>query len=71
MLFKIITFIVVAAPIVLFLRAILFRRSTRWSAALKELKQRIDFAVTFFLWVAACVVVMVFGKMIWTWWSGS
>jgi hypothetical protein len=69
MLFKLIVFIAAAIPLVLFLRSIFFQRPTRWSAALKELKQRIDFAVTFFLWVAAGVVVIVFGRLIWTWWT--
>jgi hypothetical protein len=71
MLFKIFMFAVAAMPIVLFLRTTVFRRSTRWNVAVKELKQRIDFAVTFFLWVAASLVVIVFGRMIWTWWSGT
>jgi hypothetical protein len=69
MLFKIIAFIAAAIPIVLFVRAMLFRRPTRISEGVKEFKKQVDFAVWLFLVLVGLVVAAAAVKIIWTWWS--
>jgi hypothetical protein len=69
MTFKIIAFIAAAIPLVLFVRAMFFRRPTRWSAGLKEFKKQVDFAVWIFVVLVGCVVAFAAGKLIWTWWT--
>lgn len=69
MIFKIIAFIAAAVPIVLFLRAMFFRRPTRISAGFAEFKKQADLAVSIFLVLIACVVAVGFGKLAWTWWA--
>jgi hypothetical protein len=69
MLFKIIAFIAASIPLVLFLRSIFFRRPTRFSGAMREFKQQLDFAVSIFLGLIGCVVVFAIARLIWTWWA--
>jgi hypothetical protein len=69
MLFKIIAFIAAALPIILFLRSVLFRRPTRFSAALKEFKKEVDFAITVFLVLVGITVAYALGKLLWVWWT--
>jgi Na+/H+-dicarboxylate symporter len=68
MIFKIIAFIAAAIPIVLFIRSIFFRRTTRIDDSLKEFKKQANLAVTIFLFLIGCVVVLALGKLAWTWW---
>ena len=69
MLFKIIAFIAAAIPIVLFVRAVFFRRSTRLGEGMKEFKKQLDLAVWIFLGLVGCVVAFAAGKLAWTWWA--
>ncbi len=69
MLFKIIAFIAAAVPIVLFVRAVFFRRSTRLGEGVKEFKKQLDLAVWIFLGLVGCVVAFAAGKLAWTWWT--
>jgi hypothetical protein len=69
MIFKIIAFIAAAIPIVLFIRAIFFKRSTRINDSVKEFKKQANLAVTIFLVLIGCVVALAAGKLIWTWWA--
>jgi len=69
MLFKIIAFIAAAVPIVLFVRAMFFRRPTRLSANFQEFKKQANFAVSALLFLIACVVAAGIGKLAWTWWG--
>jgi hypothetical protein len=69
MIFKIMAFIAAAIPIVLFIRAIFFRRTTRISDGLKEFKKQANLAVSIFLFLVGCVVVVAAGKLVWTWWT--
>jgi hypothetical protein len=68
MLFKIIAFIAAAIPIFLFVRAVFFKRSTRLNDSLKEFKKQGNLAVSIFLVLIGCVVVLAAAKLIWTWW---
>jgi len=69
MLLKIIAFIAAAIPLILFVRSVFVRRSTRASEALTEFKKRVNLAVTIFLCLIGCVVVFAVGKLAWTWWT--
>jgi hypothetical protein len=69
MLFKIIAFIAAAIPIVLFVRAMLFRRPTRLNANFQEFKKQANLAVTIFLVLISLVVAFGLGKLAWTWWD--
>ena len=69
MLFKIIAFVAAAIPLILFLRSIFYRRTTRFSAGLKEFKKQIDFAVWIFLVLVGCIVVFALGNLVWAWWT--
>ena len=69
MIFKIIAFIAAAIPIVLFIRSIFFRRTTPINDSLKEFKKQGNLAVTIFLYLIGCVVLLAAGKLAWTWWA--
>ncbi|HEY0441895.1 MAG TPA: hypothetical protein VGD36_17655 [Xanthobacteraceae bacterium] len=69
MLLKIIAFIAAAIPIVLFTRSVFFRRPTRMSEGLQQLKKQADLAVWIFLGLIGCLVAFAAGKLIWTWWA--
>ena len=69
MLLKIIGFLLAAIPVILFLRAIFFRRPNRISTAFAEFKKQIDLAIYIFLGIVGCVVVFALGKIAWTWWT--
>jgi hypothetical protein len=69
MLFKIIAFIAAAIPLFLFLRAMFFRRPTKFGAALKEFKKQVDFGIWIFLGLVGCTIVYAVGKLLWAWLS--
>jgi NADH:ubiquinone oxidoreductase subunit 6 (subunit J) len=69
MIFKIIAFIAAAIPIFLFVRSMFFRRTTRINDGFKEFKKQANLAVSIFLFLIACVVVVAIGKLAWTWWT--
>jgi hypothetical protein len=64
---KIIAFVVAAIPIFLFVRSIFFRRPTRINEGFKEFKKQSDLAVSIFLFLIGCVVLVAAGKLVWTW----
>ncbi len=66
---KLLAFLAAAVPVVLFVRALLFRRPTRLRQNMREFKQQVDFAVSIFLGIVACVVVFALGRVAWAWWS--
>jgi hypothetical protein len=69
MIFKIIAFLAAAIPIFLFIRSVFFRRTTRINESFREFKKHADLAVSIFLFLIGCVVVLAAGKLAWTWWS--
>ena len=69
MIFKIIAFIAAAIPIVLFVRSMFFRRTTKVSEGFKEFKKQANLAVTILLYLIASMVVVALGKLVWTWWT--
>jgi threonine/homoserine/homoserine lactone efflux protein len=62
--YKLIGILVAAAPIVLFLRAILVRHSKKRSQALSDFKRQLDYLVGLLLIVIGCVVAYSIGKLI-------
>lgn len=68
MLLKIIAFIAAAIPVILFVRSVFFRRTTRLGEGVKEFKKQFDVAIWIFLGLVGCVFAIAIGKLIWTWW---
>jgi hypothetical protein len=68
MLFKIIAFIAAAVPLILFVRAVFFQRTTKLGEGMKEFKKQFDLAIWIFLGLIGCIVVFAAGKLLWTWW---
>jgi hypothetical protein len=69
MLFKIMAFVVAAVPIFLFVRSVFFRRTTRVNESLKDFKKQADLAVSIFLFLIGCAVIVTAAKLVWTWWA--
>ena len=69
MILKIIAFLAAAIPLFLFVRSVLFRRTTRINEGLNEFKKRANLAVSIFLFLIGCVVVFAAGKLAWAWWT--
>jgi hypothetical protein len=67
MIFKTMAFVAAAIPIFLFVRSIFFRRPTRLNEGFKEFKKQSDLAVSIFLLLIGCVVILAVGKLIWAW----
>jgi hypothetical protein len=62
-------FVAAAIPIFLFVRSVFFRRTTPINDGLKRFKKQADLAVSIFLLLIGCVVVVAVGKLAWTWWT--
>ena len=62
--FKLIEFLVVAIPVVLFLKTIFFRKGSKFSQALAEFKKQIDYVVWAILFMIACVLIYSLGKLL-------
>ncbi len=69
MLLKLIALASAAIPLILFLRAMLGRRQTRFGSALREAKKQIDLAIYIFIAIIGCLVAFAAGKLVWTWWT--
>jgi hypothetical protein len=69
MLLKLFTLAVAAIPVLLFLRSVLFRRSTRTSQAFAQFKRQVDVAVWLLIGMIGVVGATAFGHIAWTWWT--
>ena len=69
MIFKVMAFIAVAVPIFLFVRAMFSGRATRINNGFKEFKKQTNLAVSIFLFLIGCSVIVAAGKMAWMWWA--
>jgi hypothetical protein len=69
MLFKIIAFVAALIPLILFVRAMFFRRPSRMREGLKEFRTQLDLAVWIFLGLIGCVVLFAAGRLVWSWWT--
>jgi hypothetical protein len=61
---KFIGIIVAILPVVLFLRAIFFSRTSKRSQAVSEFRKQLDFAVSAILFFIGCAVVYALAKVI-------
>ena len=62
--FKLIGILVAAAPLVLFLRAILLRHSKKRAQALSDFRKQLDLAVSLILILIGCAIVYSVAKLI-------
>ncbi len=67
MLFKLIAFIGAALPVILFVRTVLLKRSTRTAASLKAFKRQMDYVLTIFLIAVGCVLAYAVVEIVWSW----
>lgn len=67
MLLKLIAFIGAALPVILFIRTVLLKRSTRTAASLKTFKRQMDYVLTVFLVAVGCVLVYAVAEIVWSW----
>jgi len=68
MLLKIIVFIAAAMPVILLLRSLFFRRSTRFSEGMKTFRKQVDIVVWILLGFIGCAVVVALGRWALTMW---
>ena len=66
--FKLIAFIAAAIPIFLFLKAVIFKRSTALQQSFADFKKQIDYLSWGILAFVACGVVYSVGKLIYSFW---
>ena len=69
MILKIMAFVAAAIPIFLFVRSIFSRRTTRINDGFREFKKQANLAVSIFLFLIGCVVVVTASKLVWSWWT--
>ena len=67
--YKLITILVAAIPIILFLRTIFFRRSTAMKLAVSDFRKQIDYLVWVILLAIGCGIVYSVGKLIYSLWN--
>jgi hypothetical protein len=67
--YKLITILVAAIPIILFLRAIFFGRSKAMKLALSDFKRQADYLLWMILFAIGCGIVYSVGKLIYSFWN--
>ena len=67
MLLKLIAFLVAAMPVILLVRSLFFKRSTRLSEGMREFRRQVDIAVWILLGLIGCVIAFGVAKLIWNW----
>jgi hypothetical protein len=67
--YKLITILAAAIPIILFLRAIFFGRSKAMKLALSDFRKQIDYLVWMILFAIGCGIVYSVGKLIYSLWN--
>jgi hypothetical protein len=67
--YKLITILAAAIPIILFLRAIFFGRSKAMKPAISDFRKQIDYLVWMILFVIGCGIVYSVGKLIYSLWN--
>ena len=66
---KLIALLSAAIPVILFIRAMIGARPTKFGAAWREAKKQVDLGITIFLVIIGCVFVIALGKLAWAWWA--
>ena len=67
--YKLITILVAAIPIILFLRTIFFGRSKAMKLAVSDFRKQIDYLVWVILLAIGCGIVYSVGKLIYSLWN--
>lgn len=67
--FKLIAFLAAAIPVILFVRAMVFKRSTAMQRAFADFRRQIDVLASAILVCVACAVVYSIGKLIYSFWN--
>jgi hypothetical protein len=67
--YKLITILVAAIPIVLFVRAVFFRRSKVLKVAASDFRRQVDYLVWVILLAIGCGIVYSVGRLIYSAWS--
>ena len=67
--YKLITILAAAIPIILFLRAIFFGRSKAMTLAVADFRKRIDYLVWMILFAIGCGIVYAVAKLIYSLWN--
>jgi hypothetical protein len=67
--YKLITILVAAIPIIMFLRAIFFGRPKAMKLAISDFKKQIDYLVWMILFAIGCGIVYSVGKMLYSFWN--
>ena len=71
MLLKLIALLSAAIPLILFMRAMMGRRQTKFGSALREAKKQIDLAIYIFIGIVGVIVAFALGKLAWAWWTAG
>lgn len=67
--FKLIAFLAAAIPVILFVRTVIFKRSTAMQRAAADFKRQIDLLASAILVCVACGVLYAIGKLIYSFWN--
>ena len=67
--YKLITILAAAIPIILFLRTIFFGRSKAMKLAVSDFRKQIDYLVWVILFAICCGIVYSVGKLIYSLWN--
>jgi hypothetical protein len=67
--YKLITILAAAIPIILFLRTIFFGRSKAMKLAVSDFRKQIDYLVWLILFAIGCGIVYSVGKLIYSLWN--
>jgi hypothetical protein len=67
--YKLITILLAAIPIVMFLRTIFFGRSKAVKLAVSDFRKQIDYLVWLILFAIGCGIVYSVGKLIYSLWN--
>ena len=67
--YKLITILAAAIPIILFLRTIFFGRSKAMKLAVSDFRKQIDYLVWVILLAIGCGIVYSVGKLIYSMWN--
>jgi len=62
--FRFIEFLIIAIPVILFLKAMFFGKSSKYSQALADFKKQIDYLVWAILFMIGCAVVYALAKLL-------
>ena len=66
---KLIALLSAAIPVILFVRAMLGRRPTKFGAAWREAKKQVDVGITIFLCIIGVIVAIAVVRLAWVWWT--